>query len=64
MLVIYEGKEYEIKEKISVKKLLKKFKGDELYFIVIDKKNKRLLTADEQPKENSVIEIKKVISTG
>ncbi len=64
MIVVYNGKEYEIEEKISVKKLLKKFKADELFYIVIDKRNKKLLTSDEQPAKDSVIEIKKVMSTG
>ena len=64
MIVVYEGKKYEIEEKLSVKKLLKRFKADELFFIVIDKKNNKLLTADEQPAKDSVIEIKKVMSTG
>jgi len=64
MKVIFKGKEFEIKGKTSVKKLLKKFKADELFYLVIDLKKKRLLTADEQPDNDSIIEIKKVMSTG
>ncbi len=64
MIVVYDGKKYEIEEKTSVKKLLKRFKADELFYIVIDKKNNKLLTADEQPEKDSIIEIKKVMSTG
>ncbi len=64
MKVIFNGREFEIEGKTSVKKLLKKFKADELFYIVIDLKNKRLLTADEQPDKDSIIEIKKVMSSG
>ncbi len=64
MKVIFEGKEFEIEGKTSVKKILKKFKADELFYIVIDLKNKRLLTADEQPDNDTIIEIKKVMSSG
>ncbi len=64
MKVKFNGKEYEFDKKLKVKNLFDELKINENAYIVIDKKNKKLLPPDAILSDDSEIEIRRVISGG
>ncbi len=64
MKVKFNGKEYEFDKKLKVKNLFDELKINENAYIVIDKKNKKLLPPDAILNDDSEVEIRRVISGG